>query len=129
MVGRKNGWSAYRGKFAALKSNGSVLWKSLLVRDYLYLPEFDKDILTYENCPLEVHCTHAGEPHILIPDLRMSHRDSLQLVKLVSGKEKDRIQESSPALNLVENYNLTVLTESDVRQQPFLNCPSYAARR
>jgi hypothetical protein len=65
MVGRKKGWLTYRGKFAALKSNGTVLWKSTVVRDYLYLLEFDQGVLTYENCLLEIHYTHAGESLVL----------------------------------------------------------------
>lgn len=124
MVGRKKGWSTYRGKFAALKSNGPVLWKSQLVRDYLYLLEYNQDVLTYENCALEVHYTHAGESYILAPDLRVCRRDSLQLIKLISGRDET---DSSGAVHLpaalsrVEDYDLRILTESEVRQQPFLN--------
>lgn len=125
MDGRKKCWSAYRGKFSALKVNGSVSWKSLLTRDYPYLLEFDKDALTNENCPLRVNCIHAGESHILVPDLRVSRRDSLQLVKL--GKRPNTGELSR--VDRVEDYNLTILTESEVRQQPSPNCHSYAARR
>lgn len=125
MVGRKKCWSAYRGKFSALKSNGSVPRKSLLARDYLYLLEFDKDVLTCENCPLGVHYIHAGESHILVPDLRVSRRDSLQLVKL--GKRPNTGELSR--VDRVEDYNLTILTEPEVKQQPSLNCHSYAAGR
>jgi hypothetical protein len=124
MVGRKKGWLAYRGKFAALKSNGTVLWKSTVVRDYLYLLEFYTDVLSYENCRLEVHYTHAGESHILIPELRVRRKDSLQLVKIVSGWEQTEGREGlclPGGLSRVEGYDLTILTESEVRQQPFLN--------
>jgi hypothetical protein len=124
MVGRKKGWLTYRGKFAALKSNGTVLWKSQLVRDYLYLLEHDRDVLTYENYPFEVHYTHAGESHVLTPDLRVRRKDSLQLVKLVSSKDQtDGRGEFRPpvGLNRVEGYDLSILTELEVRQQPFLN--------
>ena len=124
MVGRKKGWSTYRGKFAALKSNGTVRWKSSLVRDYLYLLDYDHDVLTYENCPLEIHYTRAGESHVLTPDLRVCRKDSLQLVKLVSGGEQTDRRGGfclPVGLNQVEGYELKILTESEVRQQPFLN--------
>jgi hypothetical protein len=124
MVGRKKGWLTYRGKFAALKSNGTVLWKSMVVRDYLYLLEFYRDVLSYENCPLEVHYTHAGESHVLTPDLRVRRTDSLQLIKIVSGREQIDGWEGLhlPAhLNNVDSYELRILTESEVRRQPFLN--------
>lgn len=124
MVGRKKGWSTYRGKFAALKSSGPVLWKSQLVRDYLYLLEYNQDVLTYENCALEVHYTHAGESHILAPDLRVCRRDSLQLIKLISGRDETDSRGAvhlPAALSRVEDYDLRILTESEVRQQPCLN--------
>lgn len=124
MVGRKKGWLTYRGKFAALKSNGTVLWKSMVVRDYLYLLEFYTDVLSYENCPLEVHYTHAGESHVLTPELRVRRKDSLQLVKIISGWEPTdgRLWVRPPSgLNSVEGYDLSILTDSEVRRQPFLN--------
>lgn len=124
MVGRKKGWLTYRGKFAALKSNGTVLWKSTVVRDYLYLLEHDKDVLTYENCPLEVHYTYAGESHVLTPELRVRRKNSLQLVKIVSVREQTDGTEGlhlPVGLNSVEGHDLRILMESEVRQQPFLN--------
>jgi hypothetical protein len=124
MVGRKKGWSTYRGKFAALKSKSMVLWKSQLVRDYLYLLEYDKDVLTYENCPVEVNYTYAGESHVLIPDLRVRRRNTLQLVKLVSSRDLTNCEGEvclPAAPKQVEGYDLIILRELEVRQRPFLD--------
>lgn len=125
MVGRKKGWAPYRGRLATPKSNGSEPWKSQRVHDYLYLLEYHRDVLTYENCPLEVHHTPAGKLYIPTTYLRVCRRDSLQLVKLVSDREQtDRMAaiHLTAALNRVEEYDLRILTESEVRHHPFLIC-------
>jgi hypothetical protein len=124
MVGRQKGWSTYRGKFAGLKSNGMARWKTLLERDYLYLLEYDSSVLAYEKPNLDVHYTRAGEAHVLIPDLLVRRRYSLQLVKLLSDRELTEGREpSAPAarLNRVEGYDLIVLTDAEVRRQPLLD--------
>ena len=54
----------------------------------------------------------------------MRRSDSLQLIKLVSGREPNdgRAGLRLPVTpNLVEGYDLSILTEVEVRQQPLLN--------
>lgn len=124
MARRKKGWLSYRGKFAGLKANGIIRWKTLLERDYLYLLEYDRSVLAYENCHLEIQYIRAGETHVLNPDLLVRRGDSPQLIKLVSNREQNggRPGLCLPAMPYqVEGYDLIILTEAEVRQQPFLN--------
>jgi hypothetical protein len=125
MVKRKKDWAAYRGKFPSLKLGRMVLWKSYLLRDYLYLLEFDAEVLSYDENRLEVKYTCAGQPQSFTADLVVQRQDTRELIQLTRDESESPRKGSAPQLRTVpalpQGYELRVVTEANVRRQPRLN--------
>lgn len=125
MTIRKKGWACYRGKFPSLKLGRTVRWKSYLLRDYLYLLEFDPGVLSYEESPLEVNYTRARQRLSFTADLVVQRQGVCEFVKLVRDKDLSCPEGDATRLpvgsDLLPGYVLCVITESDVRRQPRLN--------
>lgn len=125
MVKRKKGWAAYRGKFPSLKLGRMVRWKSYLLRDYLFLLEFDGEVLSYDESPVEVKYTYGGQQQSFITDLVIQRQDTRELLKLIRDEEPAYTKGFAVQLltvpSLQPGYELRVVTESYVRRQPYLN--------
>lgn len=125
MVKRKKGWASYRGKFPSLKLGRMVRWKSYLLRDYLYHLEFDARVLSYDENPLEVRYTRAGQAQSFATDLVVQRQGARELIKLIHDQDPPCPGDGAaqlPALPILPpGYELRVVTESEVRRQPHLN--------
>lgn len=125
MVKRKKGWTSYRGKFPSLKLGRMVRWKSYLLRDYLYHLEFDGRVLSYDENPLEVRYTRAGQAQSFATDLVVQRQGARELIKLIHDQDLPCPGDGAAQLHIIPSlpprYEFRVVTESEVRQQPHLN--------
>jgi hypothetical protein len=126
MGSRKKGWASYRGKFPSLKLGRVVLYKSLLVRDYLYLLEFDPEVNLYQEDPLEITYNCADEVRAFAPDLLVCRPNRRQLIKL-SYDECPHEGECPGQLRALDRacrrlgYEYGLIAATVVGRQPFLN--------
>lgn len=123
---RKKGWASYRGKFPSDKLGRLVFYTSLLMRDYLYLLDFDQGVTSYQENPFEVAYDRAGESGVFVPDLLVCREGRRQLITLTSEENSLGIEPLGSfharlrgCLQL--DYEYRLVTESDVRKRPLLD--------
>ena len=126
MVGGKKGRAGYRGKFPSIKLGRIVLYKLLLVRDYLYLLEFDPDVVTYQETPFEITYSVPGGVLTFTPDLLVCRAcGRRQLLKLsydeipADGEAARRLRALARACGRL-GYEFRLVPASAVLRQPFL---------
>jgi hypothetical protein len=119
--GRKN-----IGKFPSLKLGRIVWWESLLERDFIYLLEFDGDVLSYAEQPFRIRYTLNGKRNSYTPDFSVNRKNKRQIVEVKLGKKAGEehyviLFRIIAAICLNEGYEFVVATECDIRVQPRLD--------
>lgn len=114
------------GKFPSLKLNKTVWWESQIERDYIYLLEFDPDVLFYQEQPLQL-CYHSkGKERHYTPDFLVG-RPALKQIVEVKPKEKVAKEENALLFQIVaplfeeEGFEFLVVDDAMIRVQPRLN--------
>lgn len=64
------GKSIVTGRFMSRKMKDFVPWESPLERDFCYILEFRKDVLSFASQPEPVYLTYGGAEHRYTPDFR-----------------------------------------------------------
>jgi len=116
------------GKFPSSKMGRMITWESPVERDYLYLVEFDVDVISFWEQPLIVryyddtdHKIHRYTPDILV--IRKGNRKQVVEVKdekTAQSEEYQRLfQRVGPILQR-EGYEFIVATDRMIRIQPLL---------
>lgn len=121
-----NGGRKVIGKFPSLKMVKMVWWESQIERDYLYLLEFDSDVISYEEQPLKVSYHIDGKPHLYTPDLRVVRRSKRQIAEVkddenANKEEWVRLFRTVAPICQREGYEYIVVTDSVIRVQPRLD--------
>jgi len=114
------------GKFPSLKLNRTVLWGSQLVRDFLYLLEFDPDVLSYREQPMQLDYVHNSVQYGYIPSFLVKRSKNQQIIEVKSeeqlGSEAATIKYRLIASILrQEGYDFYVVTDKTIRVQPRLD--------
>jgi hypothetical protein len=114
------------GKFPSLK-NGSIVWfESHLERDFIYLIEFDKTVIRFEEQPFKINYFLGGKRHYYTPDFLVERQNKKQVIEIKpqSKAEKDEFIYFSKVIAnhlLKEGYEYHVITDSSIRLQPKLS--------
>ena len=114
------------GKFPSLKLNKVVWYESLLERDYLYLLEFDPDVVSFREQPGRIYYIRDGKKRRYTPDLLVQRRDGTHIVE-VKPKEKLADEKLIHVFRIArhvcsgEGYEFKVATEELIRLQPRLD--------
>ena len=114
------------GKFPSLK-NGKLVWfESHLERDFIYLTEFDKDVVQYREQPFKIQYLLDGKRHNYFPDFLLERKDKKQVIEIKpqSKTEKDDFIYFSKIMKnhlAKEGYEYLVITDSSIRLQPKLS--------
>lgn len=121
-----NGGKKVIGKFPSSKMGKMVWWESQVERDYLYLLEFDPDVISYEEQPLKISYCLDGKAHLYTPDLRVVRHGKKQIVEVKDDKnahkeEWARLFQTVAPICQREGYEYTVVTDRDIRVQPRLD--------
>lgn len=121
-----NGGNKIIGKFPSLKLNKIVWYESLLERDYLYLLEFDPDVVSFQEQPGRIYYTRDGKKRRYTPDLLVQRRNEIHIVEV--KPKKKLVDEKFVYLFRIarhvcrrEGYKFKVATEELIRLQPRLN--------
>lgn len=114
------------GKFPSLKNDTSVWWESQIERDFIYLLEFDNEVLSYQEQPLRIQYVLNGRIHYYTPDflVRRGHRKQIIEVKPEAKASSEFWRELFSAVASVfhqDGYEFLVATDNIIRIQPRLN--------
>jgi hypothetical protein len=78
----KHGGSNFIGSFPSMKKRRMVAYESLLELDLIYLLDFDREVVDFEEQPLMIPFTSSGEPRTFTPDFLVSTRQGYRLVEV-----------------------------------------------
>lgn len=120
-ITNRAGFKKIVGKFPSLKMGRTVMWESQIERDFLYLLEFDPDVLFFIEQPEEISYVYLSKTHRYYPDFyvkRLSHKELVEIkptskmndpdnkVKFLAGEEY--CQE--------KGYIFRVVTDKQIRE-------------
>lgn len=121
----KRGHLNNQGKFFSFKMQKTVLWRSLLEFDYIYLLEIDSQVTQYERCAFKLNYSFLGENHVLKPSFVVWRNQRLNLAYFLRTSRKDKF--SSQQVKFLagvcrqNGYILQIISEEAVRSQPRLS--------
>ncbi len=136
-----NGGRKVVGKFPSLKMGRMIMWESQIERDYLYLVDFDPDVVYCQEQPLIVryYDDRDCKMHRYTPDFLLVRRSSKKQIIEVKDEKTARSEEYQQLFQRVapvlhrEGYEFIVVTDRMVRVQPLLKnaklLHKYAATR
>lgn len=113
------------GKFPSLKLDRTILWGSQLIRDYLYLLEFDPDVLSYCEQPLKLHYIYDG-PRYYAPNFLVERSNKKQIIE-VKAESQPEGEASIIKYRLIdsifrqEGFDFLIITDKIIRAQPRLD--------
>lgn len=114
------------GKFPSYLMGTIVMWESKLERDFLYLLEFDPDVLSYTGQPVRILYNFAGKLCRYTPDFLVVRKHKRQIIevkpkdRIFKGDNEQRFRIISQVCRAV-GYEFKVVTEANIRVQPRLN--------
>lgn len=116
------------GKFPSLKTGKMIMWESQLERDYLYLVEFDPDVVSCQEQPLAVRYFNDDDKefHRYVPDFHLIRKNGKEQIIEVKDEERALSKEYQDIFRRVipifhrEGYEFLVVTEKQIRIQPRL---------
>src|SRR5437588_206487 len=76
------------GKFPSLLMGLVVKWESKLERDFIYLLEFDSDVISYREQPIRIIYFLDGKSCRYTPDFLVVRKNKRQIIEV---KPKDKI--------------------------------------
>lgn len=114
------------GKFPSLKTGNLVWFESHLERDFIFLTEFDREVIRYNEQPFRVEYLLDGKKHKYFPDFLVERKDKKQVIEIKPQskiEKEDFIYFSQVMRNHLarENYEYLVITDSIIRRQPKLS--------
>jgi len=113
------------GKFPSLKAGRNVWYESTVERDYIYLLEFDWDVVRYKEQPFRVKFVYEGKRCTYVPDFFVQRRNRFQIVEnkleekanTEANRRRHRILKS---IFREQGYEFVVATDIQIRVDPFL---------
>lgn len=124
-----NGGRKVIGKFPSQKMGRMVMWESQIERDYIYLLEFDPEVISFEEQSVCVryHDDRDGKIHRYTPDFLVTRvGNRVQVVEVKDDKTaksddcRQLFQRVAPIIYR-EGYEFMVVTDSMIRAQPLLD--------
>jgi hypothetical protein len=114
------------GKFPSLKNKSIVWFESHLERDFIYLIEFDKSVIKYQEQPFKIKYFLNGKQLLYTPDFFVERQDKKQVIEIKprSKVEKSEFVHFSKVITnhlAIKGYEYHVVTDSTIRLQPRLS--------
>jgi len=113
------------GKFPSVKLNRIVWWESPLELDFIYLLEFDRDVISYHEQPARIYYTYDGRSRRYTPDFYVERNYVRQIIE-VKPESKASTEENLALFRIaseicrVNDYYFSVATDEGIRIQPKL---------
>lgn len=114
------------GKFPSLKNKKVVWFESHLERDFIYLAEFDREVIRYQEQPIKIKYVYDGKQCHYTPDFFIERQDKKQIVEVKPQYKTEKeefiaFSTSMQKLLASEGYEYIVITDSTIRLQPRLS--------
>lgn len=123
---RNSGTLKNIGKFPSLKNRATVWFESHLERDFIYLIEFDKNVIKYQEQPFKIKYYLDGKQHFYTPDFFVERREKKQVIEIkpqFKTEDEEFIDFSNQMKSFFarEDYEFLVITDLTIRLQPRLS--------
>jgi hypothetical protein len=124
-IRNKTGFKKTVGKFPSLKMGRTVKWESQIERDFLYLLEFDPDVLLFHEQPVEILYAYKRKTGKYYPDFYVERLFCKELVE-VKPSSKLRDPENKIKFLAGEEYCrgrgwiFKVVTDEQIREESLL---------
>lgn len=123
---RNSGTLKNIGKFPSLKNKSIVWFESHLERDFLYLIEFDKDVIKYQEQPFKIKYFLAGKQRFYTPDFFVKRQNKKQVIEIkpqskTESEEFIHFSNQMKSLFDEKGYEYHVITDLTIRLQPKLS--------
>lgn len=113
------------GQFPSLKVQRNVWYESTIERDYIYLLEFDRDVIRYKEQPFRLKYTYEGKSRTYVPDFFVQRRNKFQIVEnKPEGKANTPVNKLRytllKSIFREQDYEFIVVTDLQIRTEPLL---------
>lgn len=114
------------GKFPSLKNKKSIWFESHIERDFIYLIEFDEDVIKYREQPFKIQYFLNGKQHYYTPDFLVKRKKKKQIIEIKPQSKIEKVEfiHFSKHMNKLlaeEGYEYLIITDLDIRLQPRLS--------
>lgn len=125
------------GYFPSKKNQKSIAYESLLEKDYMYLLEYDKDVLSFTEQPLTIEYNCFDKRRTYTPDLKVSRNNKTQIIevkpytKLIEILNDDKKKEKFIAAYHYcsqNNFEFKIVTDRDIHNGLILKNIKYLFR-
>jgi TnsA endonuclease N terminal len=118
------------GRTPSYKMGRAVAWESQIERDFIYLLEFDPDVLSYQEQPRKFQYRADGKVHSYTPDLEVTTKDKTLIIEIKpASKAKDdehqRLFKRVAPVIEAEGFEYRVVTDAMIRHEPQLSNIKY----
>lgn len=134
---KNNGTKKNTGYFPSKKNERSIAYESILEKNYFYLLEFDKDVISFVEQPLTLEYNILNRRRKYTPDLKVIRKDKIQIIeikpkeKLVKLLNSDNDKAKFDAAKYYckeKNYEFKFVTDEDIYSGNILNNIKYLFR-
>lgn len=124
-ITNRTGFKKTVGKFPSLKMGRTVMWESQIERDFLYLLEFDADVLSFYEQPVEILYAHKTKTGRYFPDLYVERRSCKELIEV---KPSSKLNDPANKIKFLageeycrrRGWIFRVVTDEQIREGNFL---------
>lgn len=113
------------GKFPSLKMEKTLWWESLTERDAMFLYEYDREVISYEEQPEPVFYVLNGKRHRYTPDFRVAREGQIAIVEVKpeAKLESEELKEAFAEIRIEcekMGQEFIVITDKMIRVEPKL---------
>lgn len=118
------------GRTSSYKMGRAVVWESQIERDFVYLLEFDPNVLSYQEQPRKFQYRDEGKAHSYTPDFEVRTNDKTLIIE-VKPASKAQQEENQRLFKLVapvieaDGFEYRVVTDTMIRHEPQLSNIKY----
>jgi hypothetical protein len=108
------------GRFPSLKLERMVDFESLIERDFIYLLDFDSDVVSFTEQPFTIEYEHGGKVLRYTPDFHVIRNGKSSLVeckpeKVVDSARNQRKFAAAQAWCATQGWTFEVVTDAQLR--------------
>jgi hypothetical protein len=128
------GSSKNTGYFPSIKNKRPVAFESHIERDYIYLLEFDKDVVSYFEQPLKIKYDINNGTYTYIPDFLVNRTNKTQIIEIKPyNKLKKIMEDEKKRIKYVmaykycnaNGYEFKIVTDINIRSGCLLENAKY----
>ena len=108
------------GLFPSLKMGRMVAFESLIEQDYLYILDYEANVIAFEEQPVTIQYAWQGKPRGYTPDFLVRREEGCELVEckpaaLVNGEDNQRKFAVAQEWCKPKDWSFVVVTDQDLR--------------